>query len=169
MSRLPSVLKMMGVFVNGESYVGDALTVTLPKLTRKVETFTLGSGDIELDMGQEPIVIEHTYMGMCPPEILNGYGAPGLGREMVRWVGGYQNQDDGTNQAHEIVAVGSHKEIDPGDQKTGEKTETKVQTTCTYFKLSVNGQVRMEIDLLDQIFLVNGVDRYAELRQLVGL
>lgn len=169
MSRLPSVLKMMGTFVNGESYVGDALSVSPPKLTRKVEAFTLGSGDLELDMGQEPLIIEHSYMGWAPREIMNGYGSAGLGREMVRWVGGYQDQDTGANNAVEIVVVGSHKEIDRGEQKTGEKTETKVQTTCSYYKESINGQVLVEIDLLQQIFVVNGVDRYAELRQLVGI
>lgn len=169
MSRLPSVLKMMGTFVNGESFVGQAQTVTPPKLTRKVESFTLGSGDIELDMGQEALVLEHTYAGLVPREILRGYGVAGLGSEMVRWVGGYQDQDTGANTAVEIVVVGSHKEIDRGDQSTGAKTEGKVQTTCTYYKESLNGVVLIEIDLLNQIFLVDGVDRYAELRQLVGI
>lgn len=168
MSRLPSVLKMMAVFVNGVSYAGEAQTVVPPKLARKVETYTLGPGDLKLDMGNDVLDLEHGYMGPCPREILNGYGSV-AGNILVRFVGGYQNQDTGANEAHEIEVVGFHEEIDGGDLKTGEKTETKVKTTCTYFKYSINGAEVMEIDMLQHIFRVNGVDRMAELRQLVGL
>lgn len=169
MSRLPSVLKMMNVAVNGVSYVGQAETITLPKLTRKVETWTQGAGDLELDLGQDVMMLEHAYKGPVPREIIRGYGSAGLGRELVRFSGGYQNQDTGANEGHEIEVVGSHKEIDLGDQKTGTVTDSKVQTTLSYFKWSINGQVVMEIDLVAQIFVVDGVDRLAELRQLVGL
>lgn len=168
MSRLPSALKAMNTFVNGVSYVGDATEVTIPPLVMKTEEFNTGLGTVKIPMTLESIDFESTYMGMCPPEILNGFGSAGLGREMIRWVGGYQNQDTGANEAHEIVCVGSHLEIDQGAQKGGEKTETKVKHTCTYYKQSVNGQVRIEIDVLERIFLVNGVDRWAELRALMN-
>ena len=170
MSRLPRTLKMMNVFVNGESFAGEAQTVTLPPLTRKVESMTLNTGfDVELDMGNEVLVLGHKYAGRVPPEILAGYGAPGLGSQMVRFAGGYQDQDTGANELHEIVVRGSHKEITPGDQKVGAVGEGEAQTTCTYYKHTVDGVVVIEIDMLTGLFLVNGVDRTAELRQFVGL
>lgn len=170
MSRLPAVLKMMNVFVNGVSFAGEAQTVTVPPLTRKVEGITLNTGfDVELDVGQEPIVISHKYAGRVPREVLNGYGAPTMGSQMVRFAGGYQDQDGGTTEMHEIVVRGSHKEITAGDQKVGAVGEAEVQTTCTYYKHTINGDVVMEIDILGGVFTVNGVDRMAELRQFVGL
>lgn len=170
MSRLPRTLKMMNVFVNGESFAGEAQTVTLPPLTRKVESMTLNTGfDAELDMGNEVIVLAHKYAGRVPREIMAGYGAPGLGSQMVRFAGAYQDQDTGAHELHEIVVRGSHKEITPGDQKVGSVGEGEVQTTCTYYKHTIDGAVVMEIDILTGMFAVDGVDRTAELRQFVGL
>lgn len=170
MSRLPSTLKMMNVFVNGVSFAGEAQTVTLPPLTRKVESLTLGTGfDVELDVGNEVLVLAHKYAGRVPREILAGYGAPTMGANMLRFAGGYQEQDGGVTELHEVVVRGSHKEITPGDQKVGALGEAEVQTTCTYYKHTINGEVVMEIDTLGGVFNVAGVDRMAEIRNFVGL
>ncbi|MBC7201814.1 MAG: phage major tail tube protein, partial [Pseudomonas balearica] len=40
---------------------------------------------------------------------------------------------------------------------------------CTYYKLSVDGNVEIEIDLLNFVFMVNGEDRLAEHRKAIGL
>ncbi|MDZ4374909.1 MAG: phage major tail tube protein [Phenylobacterium sp.] len=169
MSRLPSVLKMMSVFVNGESYAGQALKLTPPKLVFKTEEFVGGFGTVKMPTVLEALDIEHTYAGPIPRAITAGFGSAGLGREMIRWVGAYQDQDSGRPQAHELVAVGSHLELEFGDQEVGTKVESKAMTHCTYFKWTVDGGVRFEIDKLERIFVVDGVDRYAELRAMIGL
>ena len=71
--------------------------------------------------------------------------------------------------AVEVVVRGRHEEIDFGDSKPGEDTEQKITTTCTYYKLSVDGNVEIEIDLLNFVFMVNGEDRLAEHRKAIGL
>ncbi|WP_337186705.1 phage major tail tube protein [Phenylobacterium sp.] len=169
MSRLPSVLKMMNTFGNGESFIGQAQKLTPPKLVLKTEDFVTGFGSVKLPTVLEALDIEHTYAGPLPRAITAGFGSAGLGRELLRWVGSYQDQDTGRPQAHELVAVGTHLELEFGDQEVGSKVESKAITHATYFKWSVDGQVRFEIDVLEKIFVVDGVDRYAEMRAQIGL
>ncbi|HDL8747286.1 TPA: phage major tail tube protein, partial [Yersinia enterocolitica] len=63
---------------------------------------------------------------------------------------------------------GRHKEIDGGESKQGEYTETKVSTQCTYYKLTIDGKVVMEIDVVNLIEIVNGVDLLEAQRKAIG-
>ena len=49
-----------------------------------------------------------------------------------------------------------------------ESTELKIKTVCTYYCERVNGQNVIEIDLLNKLFVVNGKDRWAAIRQALG-
>ncbi|MFM1529335.1 phage major tail tube protein, partial [Yersinia enterocolitica] len=52
--------------------------------------------------------------------------------------------------------------------KQGEDTETKVSTQCTYYKLTIDGKVVMEIDVVNLIEIVNGVDLLEAQRKAIG-
>ncbi len=69
----------------------------------------------------------------------------------------------------EIVVRGRHEEITPGEGKPGEDTEFGVKTAVAYYKLSFNGQVDVEIDILNMVFVTGGVDRLAEIRNALGV
>ena len=77
----------------------------------------------------------------------------------TRFAGAYQRDDTGEVDAVEVVVKGRHEEIDMGDQEPGEDTEHKVVTNCTYYKLTVNGVVEIEIDILGFKETIGGVDR----------
>ena len=63
---------------------------------------------------------------------------------------------------------GRHIEIDAGTDEVGAKSGTKYKTACTYYKQTRNGRVEFEIDMIAGTFLVDGVDRRAELRRIVN-
>ncbi|MCH6016143.1 phage major tail tube protein, partial [Salmonella enterica] len=46
---------------------------------------------------------------------------------------------------------------------------TKVSTDCTYFKLSIDGKELIEIDTVNMIEKVDGVDLLAAHRRAIGL
>lgn len=75
----------------------------------------------------------------------------------------------GEVSAVEITMRGRHAEVDPGNAKSGDKTETTIKTALTYYKLTVDDKDLMEIDMINSVFKVDGVDRYAELRAAIGL
>ena len=86
--------------------------------------------------------------------IVQSITLPTLTRKIEEWRGGGM---DG--------AVG----IDMGDAQTGENTEHQVTSTLSYYKLTIDGTEKIEIDLVNGVFKVNGVDRLAGRRQRLGI
>lgn len=167
---LPKKLKNMNLFVDGENYRGQVATVTLPTLTRTFEDYRGGGmdGPVKVDMGQEAIELEWGCGGFMR-EVLRQYGVTSVTGVLLRFAGAYQNDESGSVDSVEVVVKGRHEEIEAGEAKPGEDTEFSVKTACAYYKLSVNGTVEIEIDLLNMIFVVGGVDRLAEQRRAIGL
>jgi P2 family phage contractile tail tube protein len=167
---LAKTLKNHLLFGDGESYVGQSKTVTLPNLERTMEAWRGGGmdGSVMVDMGQEPLTMEATYGGLMRP-ILRQYGMVSVDGVQLRFVGAYQGDDTGGVDASELVVRGRHQSIEHGDAESGKQTEFKVKSALTYLKWSINGTTEIEIDLLGFIFTVGGVDRLAEQRRALGM
>ena len=69
----------------------------------------------------------------------------------------------------EIVMRGRHKELDGGENKQGESGTTKMSTECAYYQLTIDGKEVSEIDIINMVLKVDGVDRLAEHRKAIGL
>lgn len=167
---LPSKLKNCVVFNDGNSYLGKIDTVTLPKLSRKMEAWRGGGmdGSVKIDLGQEDIQFPWTAGGLLVTA-LRQYGAVGVADNLLRFNGAFQSDDSGDVDAVELVIRGRHSEIDMGDAKPGENTQHKFTTEVAYYKLTVNGRVEIEIDILNFVFIVDGVDRLAEQKRALGI
>ncbi len=167
---LPHILKNMNQFVNGSSFAGLCSEVTLPKLARKMEGYRGAGmdGEIQIDLGQEPIEMEWKIGGHAAAAY-SGYGAATHDAEQLRWIGAYQDEGTGQMRAVEIVVRGRHQEIDPGSAKPGEKGEATIKTVASYYKLIDNGRTLIEIDIPNMVLIVNGVDRHAQMRANLGL
>ncbi|MCF7694663.1 phage major tail tube protein [Mycetohabitans sp. B2] len=167
---MPRKLKGFNLFHNGTNFAGQVAEVTLPKLTRKMEDYQGGgmSGPIKIDFGQEPIQIEWTCGGLMR-DVLAQYGIMQHDGVLLRFAGGYQAEDTPSVDAIEIVIRGRHSEIDPGTAKAKEDTAFKVTTVASYYKLSINGEDIIEIDLINMMENINGNNLLAPLRMAVGL
>lgn len=167
---LPRKLKNFAVFQDGVSYVGETPEVTLPKLTRKTEDYRAGgmNGPIKEDQGIEALELEWTAAGYLV-EAVKAWGAQRHDAVLLRFAGALQADDSEEVIAVEVVGRGRHTEIDFGSAKAGEKTEKKIKTALSYYKLSVNGEVLVEIDLVNMVEIVGGTDRMAGIRTALGL
>jgi P2 family phage contractile tail tube protein len=167
---LPRTLKNFNVFVDGVSFVGVATEVGLPKLSRKMEAYRAGgmNGEVDIDLGMEKLEIEHTYGGLVR-EMFQGFGLTRIDGMLLRFAGAYQRDDTGDVDAVEVTVRGRHQEIDTGNAKAGDKSELKVKSSLTYYKLTVNGQVDVEIDLVNMVENINGKDVLAAQRRAIGL
>lgn len=167
---LPRKLKNLNLFNDGESYVGQIVELTPPTLTRSMEDYRAGgmSGPVKIDNGQEAIELEWKCGGLMR-SALNQYGITTVAGAQLRFAGAYQRDDTGAVDAVEIVVRGRHSEIDFGSAKAGDDTEFTVKTACAYYKLTINGETVIEIDLVNMIEIVNGTDRLAEQRRAIGL
>ena len=167
---LPSKLKNMNLFVNGANYFGKAAEVTPPKLARKMEEWRGGGMDaaIKTDMGGEIPELEFT-MGGLEPRLDKGFGATTHDAHQFRYVGAFQDDNTGKVRACEIVCRGRYEEIDRGTGKPGDDTEHKYKVPCSYYKEVVDNEIIIEIDVMNAVFRVGGVDRLAEIRNAIGI
>ena len=69
----------------------------------------------------------------------------------------------------ELVMRGRFGEIDNGTSKSGDDTEQSYTVPLTYYKIIENGKDLVEIDLINSVFIVGGVDRLAEHRAAIGI
>ena len=167
---MPKKLKDFILFDSGNSYRGQVTEITLPKLSRKMEEYRAGgmSGPVSVDLGNEAITLEWTAGGLILEALLQ-YGARSHNATQLRFAGAYENDDDGSTSAVEIVVRGRHKEIDMGNAKSSEDTSQKYTTACSYYKLTIDNRPVFEFDFINAIEKIGGEDRNAAIRSAIGL
>ncbi|NWD70764.1 phage major tail tube protein [Pseudomonas gingeri] len=169
---LPRKLKNLNFFNDGNSYLGLAISVTLPPLGRKMEGYRGGGmhGPVKVDLGfsDDGIQLEWKTGGLDLIS-LRQFGAVNAAGIGLRFSGAFQQDDTGEVSTVEIVVRGRHETLEMGEAKPGEDTEHSITTTCSYYKLTVDNEEIIEIDLLNFIERVNGVDMLETQRTALGI
>ncbi|WP_276681487.1 phage major tail tube protein [Thalassolituus oleivorans] len=167
---LPRKLKFYQLSADGKGYLHDVPELTLPKLARKMVDYMSGGMDspIKSDMGGEPMTMDWTCAGMLP-EVFGQFAAQKHDAIGLRFSGAYQSDDSEAVQTVEISVRGRHSEIDSGTAKRGEDTAIKVTSELSYYKLTVDAKVWLEIDVINMVYIVDGKDLYADHRTALGL
>ncbi|WP_448632808.1 MULTISPECIES: phage major tail tube protein [Pseudomonas fluorescens group] len=169
---MPRKLKNLNLFNDANSYLGVVKTVTLPPLGRKMESYRGGgmNGPVKADLGFSDDGIQFEWKtGGLDLIALKQFGAVNASGVALRFTGSFQQDDTAEISAVEVVMRGRHETIEMGDGQAGEDTEHSITTTCTYYKLIVDNEEIIEIDLLNFIEIVNGVDMLAEQRKALGI
>ncbi|BBN53334.1 major tail tube protein [Pseudomonas chlororaphis subsp. aurantiaca] len=169
---LPRKLKNLNMFNDGNSYTGVVKSCTLPALARKMEAYRGGgmNGPVKADLGISDDGIQFEWKtGGIDLISLRQFGAVNASAVLLRFSGPFQQDDTGDMSTVEIVVRGRHETIEMGDAQPGEDTEHSITTTCTYYKLTVDNEEIIEIDLLNFIEKVNGVDMLEKQRTAMGL
>lgn len=167
---LPKQLKDFNLFGDGDNWQGQIPELAIPKLARKVEEYRGGGmdGAVDIDLGLEKLEFEWTAGGLIDA-IFDGFGAVTLDAHQLRFTGAYIRDDTDETVAVEVIVRGRHREIDPGTAKAGDANQIKVMTSCSYYKLVIDGQDVIEIDVPGYLFKVRGEDRLAAKRGALGL
>ncbi|MGS0736169.1 phage major tail tube protein [Pseudomonas sp. GG8] len=166
---IPQILSNANLFVDGVSFNGDVPSMTLPKLAIKTDEYRGGgmAGSIEMDMGLDKM--EASFV------------TNGVRRESLKWFGlADQTACNAVFRASfkglkgaitPVIATvrGMLKEVDLGDWKPGDKAEIKHAMALTYYKLEVDGRVVYEIDMINAVRVIDGVDQLAAERSALGL
>lgn len=168
---LPRKLKQFMVFHNGLSYLGEAEEVTLPKLKRKMEAYQGAGmlGPVKLDYGMDALEMEWKAGGFLATA-LSQFGAQSVDAVRFRFSGALTSDDAlVAPSAVEIVVEGRYEEIDMGNAKGGEKTQHTYKMPLSYYKLTMDGQDLIELDMVNGVEIIGGDDLSAALRVLLGL
>ena len=140
---LPRKLKRLNVFLNGDNWVGEAEDFTPAKLSRKFEAYRGGgmNGPVKADLGMSDDGIQFEWKtGGLDLISLRQFGAVNASSVALRFSGPYQQDDTGEVSNVEVVVRGRHETIEMGDAQPGEDTEHSMTTTCSYYKLNVDGE-----------------------------
>ncbi|NBW10477.1 MAG: phage major tail tube protein [Caulobacteraceae bacterium] len=169
MASLPRKLKNMNLFGNGESFLGEIASVTLPDLKRKMEEWRGGGMNVavDTDQGMEKMELEWGGGGWMP-QVTAQFGDPKVAGQMLRFRGAVQRDDTGVVDAVEVVMRGRHSEVGRGESKTGEDTEQKMKTSLAFYAEYWNGVELVYVDALNMIERFGGVDRLAAQRAAIG-
>ena len=166
MAQIPRILKNFSLFADGRGLAGLIETLTLPTITLKMEEFRGGGMDapVEHDMGMEKL--EGTFqLQEYNPDIMAL-----LGQANVQLTARGAIRRDGEDAAAVVVNMtGMLKQKEPGDWRAGESSMPTFSYTLRYYKLTVDGREIYEIDKVNMVRRVNGVDQLATIRQAIGV
>jgi P2 family phage contractile tail tube protein len=167
---LPYKLKNYNLFNDGQNYIGKVPEINLPKLTAKMEEYRAGGMDapIDIDLGMEKLTMDWT-LGGIEPHTLKQFGVLAHNGVGLRFAGALQTEDLASIKAIEVVVRGRHSEMDFGTSKPGDDTSVKITSSLSYYKLSVDGEDIIEIDIPNMIKKIGGTDLMSDVRQALGL
>ena len=169
---LPRKLKHLNLFNDGNNWQGIVESLTLPKFTRKFEKYRGGgmAGAVDVDMGLDDGALDTEFsIGGMESLVFKQMAKTTADGVQLRFTASIQRDDTGEVHAVELVVRGRHKEIDSGELKTGESNSTKVSSTNSYAKLTINGEVLYEVDTINMVEIVDGVDLMEAHRRAIGL
>lgn len=168
MAQIPRVLKNFSLFVDGRGLAGTIQTLTLPTLTTKMEEFRGGGMDapVELDMGMEKL--EGTFeLAEYNPDIIALYGLASPDTQLT--ARGAMRRDGEAAVPVVVNMTGVIKELDPGDWSSGDMSTGTFSYGLRYYKLTVGGRELVEIDKVNMIRRIDGVDQLESIRTAIGV
>lgn len=166
---IPKKLKNMNAHVDGAGYLGRVVEFEEPSLAIATEDYRGGGmiGSVKLDKGLEPMEAK-LKMGGHEVALLRKFGTTRVDGVRVRLTGAYQADDGSAAEAVECYIGGRFTEIAPGSSKPGDDTEHEFTVPLSYYRREVNGRAEIEIDMIAGTFIVDGVDRYAEIMGIIA-
>lgn len=166
---LPKKLKNLNAHVNGKGFLGEIAEFEQPTLALATEDYRGGGmlGSVKIDTGLEPMEAK-MKMGGHVVDLIRKFGTTQVDGVRVRLTGAYQADDGSAAQAVECYIGGRFSEIGFGTSKAGDDTEEEYTVPLSYYRREVNGRTEVEIDMVAGTFIVDGIDRYAEIMAIIA-
>lgn len=170
--KLATKINAYNVYLDGKKLVGISDEVTLPDFEALTETLS-GAGILgEID---EPLLGHFKASEMeIPFRTLNEYmfRLASMSKALnLTLRASTQTIDTGNINTgampSRIVVKGKNKAITGGKLKQGEGTGSSIKVEITYILIEVNGAKKFELDKLNFVYKVNGVDLLAAIRKQV--
>jgi hypothetical protein len=167
-AAVPKVIKNFNLFVDGVGYAGLVDSVSLPDIELTVEDHRAGGmdGSIPLDLGMEPIemsfeLAEHSR------RIFEQFGLQNQAAVALTFRSAMV--DDDTVIPYVINARGMFTSASLGEVSNGQKNPLSVTIKLRYFRLEQASVELWEIDVLNMIRKIAGVDQLAAQRAAIGM
>lgn len=162
-------IKNFGLFVDGNSYIGEAKEVNLPKVIKVMEEYQAGGmiAPVEIERGLEKMETDFQLAG-TKLEILELMGTTELGSVVLTLRAGVSDET-GAIVPHVHTVRGTLKGFESGTIKVQEGGSIKVMMAVTYYKHEIDGANALEVDAMGMVFKTGDNDVWADLRAAIGL
>ena len=165
---IPKVLKNFNLFVDGNGFAGLVEEVTLPKLTLKMDDLYNGGMDapIDLEMGMEKLECSFS-LSEYNENVIQQFGLRNGAQVSLTMRGGLDAEEGVVPVV--VNLVGAWKDLDTGSWKAGERAPLNVSVTLRYYKLTMDAQELIEVDVTNMVRIIDGTDQLADMRAAIGL
>ncbi|WP_311276175.1 phage major tail tube protein [Methylobacterium sp. WCS2018Hpa-22] len=166
---LPRHLRAFNAFVNGQGWAGRVEEVELPAVKVKREEFRGGGMNApkQLDMGTEALEAKLTFAEYLP-EIVRCVALGDTMATRVQLRGAIQRNGEAALPVV-VDLIGSFDESEMGTWKEGDNGKHEITMSAGYYKLSIDGQRLIEIDVDNCIRIVGDNDVLESIRSAIGL
>lgn len=168
---IPEKINDYNVYLDGDKMIGVAASATLPEVNMKTSTVAGVGVNGELDsptigqfesMEQE---IQFNTLYSSAMDMLNPLSVVNLTFRAAQQV--YDKTGGYSFKGLRVVEMGRVKKMNPGKVEKGEAMEATVTMELTYLLIEVDGEQLVEIDKLNGVYKVKGVDMLAGVRSLI--
>lgn len=168
---IPEKINDYNVYLDGDKMIGVAASATLPEVNMKTSTVAGVGVNGELDsptigqfesMEQE---IQFNTLYSSAMDMLNPLSVVNLTFRAAQQV--YDKTGGYSFKGLRVVEMGRVKKMNPGKVEKGEAMEATVTMELTYLLIEVDGEQLVEIDKLNGVYRVKGVDMLAGVRSLI--
>ena len=168
---IPEKINEYNVYLDGVKMIGVASSHTLPEVNMQTSTVSGMGVNGEVDsptLGQFESMeqeIQFNTLYSSAVDMLNPLNAINLTFRAAQQV--YDKTGGYAFKGLRIVERGRVKKFKPGKLKRAEGMEATITMELTYILVEVDGTVMLEIDKLNQKYVVNGQDMLAGIAALV--
>jgi len=168
---IPEKINEYNVYLDGVKMIGVASSHTLPEVNMQTSTVSGMGVNGEIDsptLGQFESMeqeVKFNTLYSSAVDMLNPLNAVNLTFRAAQQV--YDKTGGYAFKGLRIVEQGRVKKFKPGKLKRAEGMEATVTLELTYILVEVDGTVMLEIDKLNQKYIVNGQDMLAGISALV--
>lgn len=168
---IPEKINDYNAYLDGTRMIGVAASVSLPPVKMKTSTVSGVGVNGELDsptigqfesMEQE---IQFNTLYSSAMDALSPLTNVNLTLRAAQQV--YDKTGGYAFKGLRVVEMGRVKSFEPGKVEKGEAMEAKVILELTYLMIEVDGNQLLEVDKLNGVYKVNGVDMLAGVKSLI--
>ena len=167
---VPEIINDYNTYLDGDKMIGVAASVTLPTLKQKTNTVSGAgiNGEIEsVSVGQFESMeqeIDFNVLYSSAMDMLSPLSVVNLTLRAAQQV--YDKTGGYAFKGLRVVEMGRVKTFNPGKVEKGEGMEAKVTLELTYLLVENDGSPLLEVDKLNGVYKVNGVDMLAGISEL---
>lgn len=169
-----NVLRKFVLFIDGTDFRGDCDSFKLPTLSLQTEMYRGGGMDIpvEIDLGMSDALTFEVRLTSITAEALRHWGIVNRQRSFTLRGSLVTRKGNDNEQAISRLKAqfrAKFKEADIDAFEPGGKTSVNLTGTGDYYRLEIDGKIVHEIDAINCIRKINGVDELANERSILGI